>query len=84
MQNRTNTILLNTTQYNVDTQLYSYVFCFHLDRSTHNCNAYFSMSADNNRMRTCFDPGSGTYCDASDFTICDFLPPLPPPAPPPP
>ena len=82
MQNRSNTVLLNTTTYQVDTNTYSYVFCFHLNRSTHSCSNFFSMTTNNYRMRTCHDPGSGSFCEASGATICNFLPPAPPPAPP--
>lgn len=79
MQNRFNTVLLNTTTYNVKKNLYDYVFCFHLDRSTHDCNDFFSMTANNFRMRACFDPGYGSFCEASEAITCDFLPPAPPP-----
>ena len=79
MQTRTSTAGLNVTEYGVDTNLYDQVFCFHLDRSTHNCDDYYSINQGNNRMRTCYDSGSGTYCSASDYVICDFLPPSPPP-----
>ena len=79
MQNRSNTVLLNTTTYNVKKNLYDYVFCFHLDRSTHDCSSFFSMTANNFRMRACFDPGYGSFCEASEAITCDFLPPAPPP-----
>jgi hypothetical protein len=79
MHTRTNTGTFNVTEYGVDTNVYSQVFCFHLDRSTHNCEDYYSMNNKNNHMRTCFDSGSGTSCHASGYEICNFLPPSPPP-----
>ena len=60
-------------------------FCYNI-RTNQGCDQYYSLQANNNRMRLCYNPiepeiDNTVYCEAtSNYVTCDFLPPSPPPS----
>ena len=64
-------------------------FCYNVS-TNQGCKQYYSLTANNNRMRLCYNPiepdiNNNVYCEATNsYLTCDFLPPRPPPLPPPP
>ena len=58
-------------------------FCYNV-RTNQGCDGYYSHTANNQRMRLCYNPiapevDNSVYCESTDYVTCDYLPPSPPP-----